>query len=469
MALKIKRNVENKSDWLLVDADFRSLQMCLAMADCGLNSEGIDQVCYDIYGPGGSNDAHSVTGFNTFIQPIHGKILELTCEKTGKKYVFGHEQKIKVKRKDLTDNSEEKEILGKDFDPSVDIYISDKDGEIAGDLVEKVVLSEREMTFEDFMKLKKIKPFKGVRSDAKGINFGALFGCSGPSLGVQLKGYGFDETKVTTAMNNFNLTQVVNSKILSETKKGKSPDPLAIKYSVVGTKIRELFFNIYPCLLERTIREQKFAKKHGYVRAWTGPVRHLPELRFMKKNAEGEVVGADAILYKSEFAHLNNDATNSPIQTAEVYQAMPDMTAIMNTFLILGLRSRLFNTVHDSGEFYIYKPERDLVYSIFTYVASVNRMPYFDIPMHIDVEESDLDDNEVFREGREINIENFDFKTELKNWCEKFHKDFKFEDVDPAQWIPIHGIVDNGRKIKKAFIPRKMSSSIKEDGFEIVN
>jgi hypothetical protein len=80
------------------------------MADCGLNAKGIDQVCYDIYGPGGSNDAHSVTGYNTFITPIHGKILEIEDMDTGKKIVFGHEQKIQIKR-----NGTPMEVLGKDF------------------------------------------------------------------------------------------------------------------------------------------------------------------------------------------------------------------------------------------------------------------------------------------------------------------------------------------------------------------
>lgn len=114
MGLKIKRNKE-RSDWLLVDADFRSLQMCLAMADCGLNDKGIDQVCYDIYGPGGSNDAHSVTGFNTFISPIHGKIIEIEDLETGKKTVFGHKQKIAIERKDFTGKYNKIEILGEEF------------------------------------------------------------------------------------------------------------------------------------------------------------------------------------------------------------------------------------------------------------------------------------------------------------------------------------------------------------------
>lgn len=318
-------------------------------------------------------------------------------------------------------------------------------------------ITEREMTLEDFLKLKKIKPFKGTRADAKGINFGALFGCSGPSLGVQLKGYGFDETKVTTAMNNFGLSNAVNQQILSAQAKGKSIDPLSVKYSVVGTKIRELFFKIYPCLLKRTEREQAFGKKHGYVRSWTGPVRHLPELRFMKKNAEGEVVGADAVLYKSEFAHLCNDATNSPIQTAEVYQAMPDVTAQMNFVTKFGLKSRVFNFVHDSFECYVYKPERDLYYAFLTALAAYDRQPYFDIPMHIDVEESDLSKGEIFRMGREINIEKYDLKEEIEKWNKKFpNKQLNYDEVYQVivDSIPLHGVIDGKRYVGKRWIPK---------------
>ena len=325
------------------------------------------------------------------------------------------------------------------------------------------------MTFDDFMILKKVKPFKTLRSDAKSINFGSLFGCSGPSLGSQMKAAGFNEDKVTTAMYNFGLENAVNAKILSEQQKGRKPDVLATKYAIVGTKIRELFFNIYPCLLDRTLREQEFAKKHGYVRTWTGPVRHLAELRWMKKNPNGEVAGTDALLYKKEFSHLCNDATNSPIQTAEVYQAMPDVTATMNFVTRFGLRTRVFNTVHDSLEMYVYKPERDLVYSFLTAIAAYNRQPFFDIPMHIDIEESDPDKGMIFREGAEVNIENYDVKEEVEKWNAKYlDHQLSYDAIMDCikECIPLYGVVDGQRKIKMAYIPHKVSKE--NSDYEIV-
>jgi hypothetical protein len=114
--LKIQKNVNKKSDWLLVNCDFRSLQMLLAFSDCGINKDGISQIAYDIYGEKGCNDAHSVTALNTFCSPVHLQVIEIEDEK-GNKHVFGEEQKIKIRRKGLLDEPEEIEIFGKKFEP----------------------------------------------------------------------------------------------------------------------------------------------------------------------------------------------------------------------------------------------------------------------------------------------------------------------------------------------------------------
>lgn len=322
-------------------------------------------------------------------------------------------------------------------------------------------ITERIMTMEDFLKLKKIKPFKQSRSDAKSINFGAIFACSGPSLGAQMRDGGFDEKSVDEAIKTFSLENQVNAAILAQPGR----DRLSIKYDLVGTKIRELFFNLYPSLLSRTEREQTFAKEHGYVRAVVGPVRHLHELRWMKKNANLEVTGADRMLYSKIFAHLQNDATNSPIQTAEVYQAMPNVTALWHCIKRMGLKSRIFNFVHDSQELYIHKDEREFMYAYLTALAEVDRQPYFCIPMHIDVEESDPNFCEIFREGREINIEKYDLHEELEKFNNKFGTGWKYEDIEPSQWIPRHGVLDTRQLVGQQYIPRK--AKIDENGNDL--
>lgn len=311
-------------------------------------------------------------------------------------------------------------------------------------------ISERLLTLDDFIQVRKIKPYKKWRSNAKTINFGTIFACSGPALGAQMKSAGFSEEDLDASMDTYKLWPAFNKEVLAN----KSADKLQIKYNLVGCQIRELFFKIYPCLLERTLREQNHALRYGFVQSWTGPIRHLHELRYMKINSNGEVCGPDKMLYSGMFSHLLNNATNSPIQTAEVYQAMPDVTSINKFRKTMGLKSYVFNFVHDSFECYVYRPERDLFYAFLNEIAQVHRQPFFDIPMHIDVEESDPDKGEVFREGRELNIEHFSLKDELEKWNKKYGTNWTFEQVDPRQWIPRHGNIDGARKVGVQYTPQ---------------
>jgi DNA polymerase I-like protein with 3'-5' exonuclease and polymerase domains len=104
----------DKKNWLLVEADYASLQMRLAMQDEGLNLRGVDQISFDLYGPKGMKDAHSMTGFNVFFKPLNQKIIEIEDE-SGKKIIFLPEQKIKIKRKNLSGELEELTIKGEQF------------------------------------------------------------------------------------------------------------------------------------------------------------------------------------------------------------------------------------------------------------------------------------------------------------------------------------------------------------------
>jgi len=112
--------------------------MCLAMADEGLNVNGIDKVSYDIYQDEamtlrssgvelkdidfskmkmGNNDAHSVTATNVFIKPTGQMVIDIVDNDTGEKFSFGEKQKIKIKR-----DGKELEIIGENF-KSDDVFI----------------------------------------------------------------------------------------------------------------------------------------------------------------------------------------------------------------------------------------------------------------------------------------------------------------------------------------------------------
>ena len=249
-----------------------------------------------------------------------------------------------------------------------------------------------------------------------------------------MRNAGFNEKDCDDAMDTFNLDNVYNTSLANK----PNQDPLTLKYNIVGSKLREIFFQTYPCLLDRVTREQQFALKHGYVRTWTGPVRHLAELRFMEKNAQGNVIGTDQLLYSKMFTHLKNDASNTTIQTAEVYQAMPDVTCLQQNLTKWGFKSRVFNYVHDSIGLYVYKPEKDVVYALLNQLAKIHRMPYYGLPQHIGVDESDLQNpNEYMKHGREINIEDYDLDKELKKYNNENGTELVFENT-----VPIYGTLN---------------------------
>jgi DNA polymerase I-like protein with 3'-5' exonuclease and polymerase domains len=273
-------------------------------------------------------------------------------------------------------------------------------------------ITKRKMNLDDFMKLKKYKPVKKWRQDSKAVNFGAIFGAIGSTLGAQMMAVGFSEEDCDEALDLFGLDAVYNTALnMGKAKKG----PKVLKYSIVGDKLRELFFQTYPGLMVRIQREQKFGMEHGYVRTWTGPVRHLAELKYMKWNSKGNLIGADSILYSKLFSHAKNEACNSTIQTAEVYWAMPNVTAFNKLMKKWNLKSRIFNYTHDSMEIYVLKEEKKTVYGLLNRLCQVVRQPYYGIPMDMSAEESDLSNSdEYLKHGKEVNLSKYSLPDNLE-------------------------------------------------------
>lgn len=245
-----------------------------------------------------------------------------------------------------------------------------------------------------------------------------------------MKNSGYSLEDVEEAIKMFGLEPILKDAI--SLGKAEKMGEKALKYAIVGDKFRELFFKTYPGLLERIEREKKFGIKHSYVRAWSGPVRHLPEMKYFKISPRNTLLGADSMLYSQMFAHLNNEAVNTTIQTAEVYWAMANATAFNKFMEKWELKSRIFNYTHDSFEIYVYKPEREIVYALLNELVQINRQPFYGIFMEMSVEEADLTkEGEYLKHGRELNINNFKLPEKLK-------KDFD----DNEGFIPIHGIVE---------------------------
>jgi len=284
-------------------------------------------------------------------------------------------------------------------------------------------ITKRELDINDFLQIKNYSPYKKLRFNGKTVGLATLFAAQGPTLGRQMKVAGFNEADCDVALDSFNLVNAYNTAKNNPTNKLSDLD---LKYVIIGNKLRELFFKTYPSLLERVEREQKFAIKHGYVRTWTGPVRLLPELRYLAINGQGNLVGLDRKLYSKMFSSLKNEASNTTIQTAEVYHAAPDVTCVHNNLKKWGFKTRIFNYIHDSFELYVYKPEKKVTYALINEVSKICREPYFNIPMEIDVNEADPDKGEQFKSGRELNISKYNLNKELKKWNDEHGLELTF-------------------------------------------
>lgn len=281
-------------------------------------------------------------------------------------------------------------------------------------------ITKRKMDVYDFMKNKGHKPFSAWRTVAKTENFGLLFGCSAGRFAIMLENAGFTEAQCDEYIS-LTKNQDMYESLLNQGKMSSKQ----CKFLTVATVMRDAFFAGYKGLEDRIKREQDFALQHGYVRTWHGPVRHLSELRFMKTSEDGGLIGADKKLYSKEFAHLLNQACNSTVQSMESRIAFSTWHNINQYCKEWGLKSYLWNNIHDSLDAYIYKPEAELVVSLMNACAAWEREPVEGIHMSFDGELSDMQDmahreNTYWKHGVEVKA--LPIEEAVANYNKKFNK-----------------------------------------------
>lgn len=285
----------------------------------------------------------------------------------------------------------------------------------------------------DFIKNKDYQPFKDWRTVAKVENFGLIFGCTAPTFAGMLKQANFTEAECDEFIQLTNNTAAFNA-ALANNMGSKHPMKTAdVKFLVAADAMRNSFFETYQGLMGRIKREQAFALAHGYVRSWHGPVRHLAELRYLSISSKGELVGADRSLYSKMFSHLLNNACNSTIQTMESRIAFSTWVNIAKYLALWGLKSYCWNNIHDSLDFYVWKPELQLVMSLANACAAWEREPVKGIHMSFDGEVSDLQDyehrcNTYYKAG--VGYDPLPIEEAIKNYNAKNGTDLKWYGCD---------------------------------------
>lgn len=307
-------------------------------------------------------------------------------------------------------------------------------------------IKKRPVTIQDFIKLKKLKPWSAWRGASKAVNFGLMFGSSAPTFAGILQRSTFSTADCDEYIKATHSEDLYNDIVLKArlNKLGSHnyemrPD-VECKYLTVATVMREAFLNGYPGLRDRITREHEFAIKHFYTRLWYGSVRWAPELAYMTIDPFTNKLrkGSTDQKYSSLlFTHLMNNAANAAVQSGETVPMYFGWINADERMKIWNLHSKIFNTIHDSLDVYVWKPEKELMKSLInSCVHDKPRYPFEGVYHKMEPEVSDIRDYKHitgYEEGE------FDGSQKILG---HFYKHGEEEKV-----VPVQDAIDNYNKI----------------------
>ena len=314
-------------------------------------------------------------------QPQHGtyaKLIKSIYDVPNKDYVFGV---VDFKGLQL------RLVCIVSDDETMRVAFTTENGDIHSITGQSVFM--RNVTLEEFLRRKEEIKFSLARHEGKQANFSLIFGSSG---------FSFAKSRLETEWTKEDCDQyLIDNKLMGKPEKlmqlaiqEKKTDVTMefCSYWAVAIDIRNKFLETYPGLQQWHHDTIKFANHNGYVRSIYGAIRRLPELLYR---------GADAQKFKVK--NLQNIALNSPIQNMEIVIISRSMTEINTEFKKLGLKSRAIGMIHDSVEFYFYRPEIQQIKNICINFFERKYIEYKEIPILIDGEFSDLEKGEVLGFG----------------------------------------------------------------------
>lgn len=291
-------------------------------------------------------------------------------------------------------------------------------------------IKKRAVTLDDFLKLKKYKPWSGWRQTAKTINFSLLFGCSAATFASLLDMNGFSESDADELIRDARLNGRLRD-VFAEPR-NLTRGMRFCKMLTCAEFMKENFFTTYVGLETRLEREVAFAMEHGYTRSWHGPIRHTPELLLMKFGDKGYLIGNDKENYSKLASDLKKVAGNTGIQTLEAAIAFPAIHEICAYLKEWNLKSFIFNMIHDSIDLCVFKEEEELVLALAH--QCMTKFRYFEhgIPMESDGDLVDLSDLEAqyFKHGKDAKFQSIDVA--VKNFNDTHGTSFLY---DPARFL----------------------------------
>jgi len=246
---------------------------------------------------------------------------------------------------------------------------------------------KKKISEEEMLKWKNSEPFATFRQEAKGINFGFIFGMSFKTFGDKFLALNWSPKQIESFIQERNLQDK-----REELKKTLSLNNDKASLYTVSEYIRTIYFKTYPGLMERIKRRIEEAKLNGYVRSYHGAIRRLPLLLF-----------ADVDDSYSDIAYMYNISSNTTIQNDEACLVMKNITKIMEKWKNCLEESRVIGTTHDSVDFYIRKDVLDKkineIYEVFESTDDWQK----GIKLQIEITVVDLEkENQYYKHGTKL-------------------------------------------------------------------
>lgn len=260
-------------------------------------------------------------------------------------------------------------------------------------------INRRTLTIQDFIKMKKHKPYESWRGVAKSENFGLMFGASASTFRSMLQRTTFstkDCDEFIKLMHAEDLYKEICENVDRYSRGGVFRKDVECKYMCVAQLMREAFLDGYPGLRERIAREHQFAIEHFYTRNWYGSVRWHPELAYMTIDPFTLKLRKDSVDKKYSsllFTHLMNNAANAAVQSGETVFIYAGWINAEERMKLWNLTSRIYNTIHDSLDAYVWKPEKELMKALINAcVHDKERFPCEGVHHRMEPEISDIRD-----------------------------------------------------------------------------
>lgn len=242
-------------------------------------------------------------------------------------------------------------------------------------------------TKEEFVKLKAFSPFSIFRQSGKSCNFSLIFGASAKVFSDLALDLSWTEAQI----DEYIKTNKLDEQLDTTRKFYKSLSMKKVKYVTAAANMRKGFFDLYKGLMNRIKRNQELAKAVGFIIGPFGNARKLIELMLA---GEYDLKEKGSLIRNS-----NNKAANTDIQQFEAGIMHMAVVQVGEWLEENNMKSKIWNTVHDSIDGYVYKPELKAVVMKLREEMTRAWPQLKGVPLAVDMAVSDLKAGDYYKHG----------------------------------------------------------------------